>query len=903
MLKKKLSLTNKVPPDPGIDPPDPGTNPAQQSSDTTNKKQKVSGLATSVRKLENNISSFTTIELKLNTILKKDKKRAFRSHILEVVATLNRMSLLTHYFINLHVHRVISEHGSPPSASDLNWHKQLLDHMPPLNKQNWINKACNVIIPIFSPKEDKGEENEEEEEDQEEVDDEDEDEDLELQKTLKVLHSLYPHTYQTPYRRSLGLIQNYMSDHIKWSVNKHIINNMPDRINAYLHVCHGITNPALRSYIVERIIDGPSEFESKFDTDLDAQKLINMYKDFFTVEQQEVKKVARKRKQADQKEISDKLNKGQTVQELENEIIEKQKGKKYVKKEKTEEDKVKKALNEKKDKDMLSKYLLFQYQMLSEIEKVDGKKWSLLPQKGSFVDSHIVLTQSSMIDLLKSECLEDKTRPKRYFKAKGSKIWDEIFEIPPNRGPYLFKEYMTTNGYVACLNYVVLPKDFVKITKTKNYHDLTLQAKYDVLTKYQQAKKELNNVDAVNKKRQKGKQAKDQEAFKIKSEEQRIKDVTASIEHDFTRILGLDPGNRSLFTCVDKSMAGSKKEHGQVLRCDSKEYKHLTGMRKKTQSINKRKDRVPVLKELGKNVSLKTGNYEKYKENLKNLLAVEEKVLKEYQRLWYRKINFTGYRKKQKTFKILAKRLQGDNDQDKVLIGWGNGGDGSHLKGTKVPGKGFKSYIEKNTRMKVVDVDENLTTKKCSKCQELTKDIYELKDLNAGKRRAEARKEAWRVKEAKRVEKEDERVRKLREKELGIRMEKRVRKESEEAVSSKIEYDVVLKKVAVYGIKQCVNCRITWDRDVNAPENILKVLLCQLRKEARPAYLCRKGKLLPGAEIVPAKTSECPALDSQVDRQRGSITNSSKQVTGPSKLSFKKRTVSNPVLGHEMKND
>ena len=853
MLKKKLSLTNKVPPDPGIDPPDPSIDPpnpdinhTQQSSDASDTKQEPkpdSYLASSVRKLENNISSFTTIVLKLNSILKKDKKQLFRSHILEVVATLNRMSLLTHYFINLHVHRVISEHGPAPSVTDQNWYKQLLDHMPPLNDQNWFNQACNVIIPIASPK--KTKKNKEEETNSKKKDTKSKQESKknkeELKKTLEVFTTLYPENYQIPNRRSLGAIQNFMSEHILWSVKKHIINNMPDRINTYLKVCHGITNPGLRSYIVEKIIDGPSEYESKFDTDLDAQNIINMYRDFFTVEQ-EVKKVIKKRNKDNRKEISDNLNKGLTAQDLKDKIIEEQKGKHYAKKEKTEEDKAKKELNDKKEKDMLSKYLLFQYQMLTEIEKVDGKKWSLLPQKGSFVDSHISLSPDTMVDLLKSECFEDKTKTRKHFEDMESKIWDEIFVIPPNRGPYLFKEYMTTNGYVACINYVVLPKDFVKVTETKNYHDLTLQGKYDVLMKYQQAKKDLNNVDAVDKKRQKSKQAKDQEAFKTKSEEQRIKDVTASIEHAFTRILGLDPGNRSLFTCVDNSMAGKKKkDRGQVLRCGSKEYKHLTGMKKKTQSINKRKERVPVLKELGKNVSLKTSSYEKYKENLKNLLAVEEEVLKEYQRLWYRKINFTGYIKKQKAFKILADRLQGDHDQDKVLIGWGNGGDGSRLKGTKVPGKGFKSYIENNTKMKVVDVDENLTTKKCSKCHEDTKDMYEERDLNAGKRRAEDRKEAWRAKEAKRLRKE--------------------------AVNSKIEYDVVMKKVKVYGIKQCVNCGITWDRDVNAPENILAVLLCQLRKESRPGYLCRKGELLPGVEIV---SDECTALDSRRS-PRGSI--------------------------------
>jgi hypothetical protein len=507
--------------------------------------------------------------------------------------------------------------------------------------------------------------------------------------------------------------------------------------------------------------------------------------------------------------------------------------------------------------------------MLIEVEKLEGRRWSLLPHKGSFVDSHIALFDTAMIDLLKSNCLDDNRKTREYFKDMGSKIWNIFFRIPKDRGPYIFNDYITTNGYVVSLNYKILPDNFETFTKERNYHSLSLEEKYNVLTKYEKVKAKMkDNKDNKDNKESNG----------------RIKQVTELIEEDFNRILGLDPGSRSLFTCVDKSQIDEKHPYGKVLKCGSKEYKHMTGMKKKTQNVNKRKERVPVLKEMGNNVSLKTSSFEKYKENLKKLLSIEEEVLKEYNRSWYKKINFTCYQKKQKAFKKLAKRLQGDEDEEKVLIGWGDGGSGSHLKGSKVAGKGFKRYIEKNTKMTVMDVNEDLTTKKCSNCEEDTKKTYITKDLNEGKRRSENKRIERVANEEERLEKEGERIRKLKERKLGIKIEK---KEKKEVVTNVTEYEVVMKKVDVYGVKQCVNCGIKWGRDVNASENMLRITLCRLRRKERPIYLCRKPK--PCTEI----SSECLVQDSQ-STERGSIM-PGEEVKKPKRTIVLKKKLSSPL--------
>ena len=48
----------------------------------------------------------------------------------------------------------------------------------------------------------------------------------------------------------------------------------------------------------------------------------------------------------------------------------------------------------------------------------------------------------------------------------------------------------------------------------------------------------------------------------------------------------------------------------------------------------------------------------------------------------------------------------------------------------------------------------------------------------------------------------------------------------------------------IYAIGRCTNneCRITWERDINAASNIRSLLLHRLRKEARPTFLCRQPK-------------------------------------------------------------
>jgi len=59
------------------------------------------------------------------------------------------------------------------------------------------------------------------------------------------------------------------------------------------------------------------------------------------------------------------------------------------------------------------------------------------------------------------------------------------------------------------------------------------------------------------------------------------------------------------------------------------------------------------------------------------------------------------------------------------------------------------------------------------------------------------------------------------------------------------EGDIKMVKALIYGLRRCMNneCRILWDRDLNASINIREVTVALVKKEERPKYLCKSWKL------------------------------------------------------------
>lgn len=391
--------------------------------------------------------------------------------------------------------------------------------------------------------------------------------------------------------------------------------------------------------------------------------------------------------------------------------------------------------------------LPFYFQTLRTFERLESKTFSLMPSKSTLIPGHITISSSCLVDIL--SLWTQKARV--IFNVLSEKeCWNEIFRIPKNNQKW-FAGMITTNGYDVSVYYFTPPKGFKY--SSSEWGGMDDSNKIKILDEMIQEKKESK------------KNKKESKVIPVLEESQEV--------------VGVDPGHRALFTMTDTK--------GNLLSCSSSEFKHLTGQKKRLSTINRRKDSIPVLSELNQ-WSLKTSSIETFLTNLKARMSVFSEVIKEYKKYFYRKLNFTGRIKKQKTFHELGRRIV--ERYGRALVGWGNGGTNQKgLKGSHMPNKEFFEYLRKNTYLTMTSTDEYRTSLMCSRCGSETCSIKYWKEFGSDG-------------------KEDQRL------------------------------------IGCYGLRRCKNneCRITWDRDVNACQNILMVLSNDLNGLERPLHLQRPIK-------------------------------------------------------------
>ena len=453
----------------------------------------------------------------------------------------------------------------------------------------------------------------------------------------------------------------------------------------------------------------------------------------------------------------------------------------------------------------LNIYLPFYWEILKCFEeKGEGKLFTLAPTKGDMIPGHVKICTSSLHDILshdfqiQNKLFKEKQRieEEKYklskVKGKSENTFKSNIQIGIERpeNHVLFRQHKLQN-WENISNY--------KKYETKNHwfngeistdgYSVTVSYKIPNKKDFPFSFEEWNNKMTDDKKVDwcKLMLQKRKEEWEIRKAEWEKQRKFKGPKHEalmkpcwnnWSRHLGLDPGHRSLFTTTD--------DKGCKTQCRKKEYQHLTGQKMRRTALNRRRDANPVIKELH-DLSLKVRTTEQYLNSLKGRLAIYAILDAEYSKGYYRKMKFGGYLKKQMTFNILTDRLIGDH-KGSTVIGYGvSGGNMTGLKGSHMPVKGFKNHLNKCPDVKVQDIDEWGTTIKCNACRSRTKVVKEWKEI---------------------------------------------KKQDEEPVD---------KLTVIYGLRRCKNseCRITWDRDLNASKNILCLLEHKLRGEARPSYLKR----------------------------------------------------------------
>lgn len=701
-------------------------------------------------KLQNKVSKIKVVKFALNTVL---KKRHHRHNVREVTHVFSKISFLAYSLLNFHILRVFK--------NDL--------AIPDLSKQGWYNQLICSSCPL--PK--KGKNKDPEEDPDQPKKKSKVPKDLDLLESAKLFKSYIPESFIVPDRKYLGMIQNFMCVDFKTAVQNHLELLLFNRVNCYLKVKDKVTDACLRKYIIRNIFEGHSGYPSKFDTNEQARDLVPKYQKVF----EDIITI--------QKESEDDPDQDEDDED-------------------DEEDNTGTKNGNKSEK--LRVLLRHYFRMLKDVEDLEGKKWSLLPTKSSYVDGYITVSTSCLPNLLQRFGLKDYKEIEK-MKGIGEDMWETLFNIPDRNGTYDFSGTIKTNGYDVSVHYTKLTNEFKTEMEKKNvkYQLLSLEEKIKVLKDRNKDIQKENNkkkkaYEKLKKEREKArKENKDNKKEDLEEkgmDKELLERCKVYMRNENVRLFGNDPGDRNLYTMVEEVLDENMKIKTNIRQCSGRRFKHETGMIKTREGINRRKD-LPQNKEIHvelQKYSLKTSYLETYVTNLRGVLGVSEKMFELYKDVYYCKKKFTTYIKRQLMYNKICKGL---NDYGcPIIIGWGNGvGSRKGIKGQKSPCKELRKMVEmKCPQVLIVDVDEHLTTKMCSSCESKTCEIHKY--------------------------------------------------EYEEDGFTKT------KRVKIYGLRRCENneCRITWDRDVNGSLNILLILKSMLSSERRPAYLERKRKVASSSE-------------------------------------------------------
>jgi len=449
----------------------------------------------------------------------------------------------------------------------------------------------------------------------------------------------------------------------------------------------------------------------------------------------------------------------------------------------------------------LDVFLPFYKTMLDKFIACEKKAFTLLPHKGSFIPGFVAMDTTVLENMIAIK--NKKAVRKDMIDNDPLGIWYEntnIKNFETKRRKFDF--IIETNGYEVSIH-IKTPRKGLKLPYNPNNNILSIDEKIEIHKKIKEKWKQNKDEKRIAEELQK--QEDKENGIEIPKKIPYQMDIIDSFE-SYQNYLGLDPGKRNLFTTYDKNM--------KHLKCSGKEYHHMIGQKKDLRKINNRKNE--EIKKLGE-YSFKVNTFEEYLKNLKEVNKLVNAVWSEYEKEFYRGLNFSKYQKKKDAYEKLGNRLEGiekDNEainemrrkqekgkgiekivEKKVIIGYGLGGsNGSGIKGSSMPIKGLYMYLKKRKNLKVVGINECYTSQKCHECQR------QLEDHNQ-----------WQM--------------------------------------TRISEDVYEKKLrSVYGLRCCKSnkCRnAIYDRDENASKNIYKILVAGSLGNGRPQYLRLKKKSNP----------------------------------------------------------
>lgn len=204
------------------------------------------------------------------------------------------------------------------------------------------------------------------------------------------------------------------------------------------------------------------------------------------------------------------------------------------------------------------------------------------------------------------------------------------------------------------------------------------------------------------------------------------------------RVVGVDPGRRDLFACVEgelssdgKTLMSKRKAH-----CSNKEYRHKCGFRAAERRHQRELDRRPDVRTFYEGMpSARTGgaagpiaHLEAYARG--HVEATSLMLMKKH-----RNEQFNRARAVQRTMAELCARITGGGDESEVVVAFGSAGFAHNSRGHgSSPTKGLKRALAKRA-CTVLDANEFRSSKQCSCCGGDLSDRHNGVELALGLRR------------------------------------------------------------------------------------------------------------------------------------------------------------------------
>jgi hypothetical protein len=245
------------------------------------------------------------------------------------------------------------------------------------------------------------------------------------------------------------------------------------------------------------------------------------------------------------------------------------------------------------------------------------------------------------------------------------------------------------------------------------------------------------------------------------------------------RIVGLDPGRRDVFVAVDR--------HNEVTRCSNGEMQFLSGRLFRQRQVEKWMRSAGLHKIKRLTPSSRVSTVKAYKAHLRYLLSHAQRLLAFHCTLRQRRLRRKTDILRTKALDTVCKRIT--NGDRRTIVAFGAASFSSSSPGhASTPRKALKERLRQHCAL-VVDIDENLTSQVCSCCHKRSLVAHHKKTIPVKVRRYNNTTHRASAKPT-----------------------------AEDQVKDGVKPTIT---VPINGVRVCPNCRIAWNRDVNAARNML----------------------------------------------------------------------------------